>query len=50
MEITTPENRIIIVKNMAKFCRDNNLHRGSMSQFAKYGKPYKGFHCKKVGT
>ena len=49
-EITTPENRIIIVKNMAKFCRDNNLHRGSMSQLAKYGKPYKGFHCKKVGT
>ena len=47
-KIITPDNQEFIVKNMANFCRTHNLHRGSMSQLAKYGKPYKGFYCEKV--
>lgn len=46
--ITTPEGKEIFVRNLAEFCRKNNLHRGSMSQLAKYNKPYKGYSCKKV--
>lgn len=46
--IITPDGQEILVKNMADFCRQNNLHRGSMSQLAKYNKPYKGYYCKKV--
>jgi len=46
--ITTPKGENIFVKNLAEYCRKNNLHRGSMSQLAKYNKSYKGYSCKKI--
>jgi len=43
-EITTPDNKIIIIKNLASFCRENNL---SISNMFTRGKS-KGFTCKNL--
>jgi hypothetical protein len=48
-KITTPDNEILIVHNMAEFCRKNNLNRGCMSVSSKNKKPHKGYFCEKLG-
>lgn len=47
-KVITPNGEIVQIKNMAEFCKKNNLNRGSMSTAAKTGKPYKGFYCEKI--
>ena len=34
-EITTPDGKIQTIKNLRKYCRDNNLHSSNMYQVAK---------------
>jgi hypothetical protein len=48
-EIITPQKEKIVVHNMAEFCRQNKLNRGSMSDAAKKGISHKGYTCKKLG-
>ena len=44
--IITPDNEKIQIKNLAKYCRENNLHNGHMSSIA-HGKRnhHKGYKC-----
>jgi group I intron endonuclease len=50
-QITFPNGEIKIIKNLRKFCRDNNLNHGHML-FVSTGKRkhHKGFKCKNLGT
>jgi len=47
--ITFPDNHTEIIKNLTKFCKDNNLSQGNMCNVA-HGKckQHKGFKCKKL--
>lgn len=46
--VTTPEGRIILVKNMSQFCRDHGLNQGTMSAVARgKHKQHKGYRCLK---
>lgn len=48
-EITDPENSVFIIKNLAKFCRDNSLSPGCMYDVInKKRKSHRGYSCKKV--
>lgn len=48
-EITTPSGEIIIIKNLAKFCRKNDLDQRNMTKVAAgIYKTSKGYKCKKV--
>ena len=49
-EVITPDGKKIIVKNMAEYCRQNNLNKGGMSKSSKTGIKHKGYICQKVGT
>jgi hypothetical protein len=49
-KIITPEGKTFIIKNMAEFCRKNNLTRSGMSNASKNGVTHKGYKCQKVGT
>lgn len=40
--ITNPEGEVYVIKNLRKFCRDNNLDRGNLQRVAKG----KTTHCK----
>ena len=48
-EVTLPNGDVIYIKNMKKFCRENNLRANNMSQIAK-GKmtEHRGYKCKKL--
>lgn len=47
-EVILPSGEKIMIKNMKKFCREHNLHAGSMSSSHKTGKSHKGYYCKKI--
>jgi hypothetical protein len=50
-QITFPNGSKIIIKNLRKFCRENNLNNGAMVQIAKGKvKTHKGFKCSKIIT
>jgi group I intron endonuclease len=45
--ITSPTGQSYTIKNLRKFCRQNNLHQGYMVSIAKgKNKSYKGWRCK----
>jgi group I intron endonuclease len=48
-KITTPSGAVVIIINLAKYCRDNNLHAGSMGYVADgtYTQ-HKGYLCEKL--
>ena len=48
-EIVYPDGKIIQIKNMDKFCKDNNLFKSNMYKVA-YGKQshHRGFTCKEI--
>jgi len=47
--ITTPIGKIETIKNLTKYCNDNNLERSSMSRMANgKQKQYKGYKIKRV--
>ena len=49
--ITFPNGKKEIIKNMNKFCRDNGLDQGAMSNVAKGLKSHHKNHlCQKIGT
>lgn len=51
-EITYPNKEIKIVKNLKKFCQENNLDHGSLHSVAsgrRGSKQHKGFVCKSLG-
>jgi len=49
--ITYPDGQKEKIKNMTKFCRDNGLDQGALSNVAKgKNKHHKGYICEKVGT
>lgn len=44
--VTNPEGEKFTIRNMAQFCRDNNLHPGNMTSVAKGNlKQYRGWTC-----
>lgn len=47
-ELTYQDSSPIIIKNLAKFCRENNLDNSAMVGCAKKGTAHKGWKCKKV--
>lgn len=49
-EIILPDTTIIYIKNMKKYCRENNLDFPTMCKVAngKY-KSHKGYSCKRIG-
>lgn len=48
-EITTPDGQILIIDNMAKFCRENGLHNGAMTEVAKGRvKQHLGYTCRHI--
>ena len=48
-EITTPDNHVIIIKNLEKYCRENGLSSSNMSSIAS-GKwtRHRGYQCKRI--
>ena len=48
-KVITPDGRIDIIKNLSKYCKENNLHTSNMCQVAR-GKMrhYKGYYCEKM--
>lgn len=50
-EITTPDGNIMLVKNMASFCRKHRLNPSAMSSVARGKRQhYKGYFCKKISN
>jgi len=50
-EITTPNGEIIIINNLHKFCKENNLDQGNMVKVSQgILKQHKGWKCVKIGT
>lgn len=50
-KIVTPNNETIIIKNMAKFCKENGLSKSCMSMIASgKRKNYKGYFCERIGN
>ena len=48
-EIVTPDNEILIIKNMLEFCRQRHLNASAMSSVARGNRSnYKGYKCKKI--
>jgi hypothetical protein len=48
-EIILPSGEIIVIKNMNKFCKENNLNASRMGLIAKgLAKTHKGYRCKKL--
>lgn len=47
-ELTFYDNLPILVKNLAKFCRENKLNKANMCNIAKTGGTCKGWKCRKV--
>jgi hypothetical protein len=48
-KITYPNGEIKIIKNLRKFCRENNLYHGAMWRVSQgKRKVYKGFKCIKI--
>ncbi len=49
--VVSPLGETIKVKNMAKFCRENNLHKGNMCSVAKGKlKHYKNWKCSYINN
>lgn len=50
-EVTTPDNQILVISNMKRYCQENNLNKGHMTSVAKGKLPsHKGYICKKLGS
>ena len=50
-EITFPNGDVVVINNMAKFCREHGIGNSNMSSVAKGRlKQYRGFRCKEVIT
>jgi hypothetical protein len=45
-EVTYQNGEPTIIKNLAKFCRENNLDNATMGSIAKTGRYHKGWQCK----
>jgi group I intron endonuclease len=49
-KIITPNNEEIIIKNLNRYCRENNFNAGHLVQVSKGKKNnYKNYHCFKIG-
>ncbi|NBP01684.1 MAG: hypothetical protein EBU90_16420 [Proteobacteria bacterium] len=44
-KLTDPDGNEIIIKNLAQFCQDKDLHPANLSRISKNGKSYKGWKC-----
>ena len=44
-KVHTPDGQTILLKNLSKFCRENNLSNGNLSKFGKS----KGYRVEKLG-
>lgn len=44
-KLTDPDGNEIIIKNLAQFCQDKDLHPANLSRISKNGKKYKGWKC-----
>jgi hypothetical protein len=44
-KLTDPNGKEIIIKNLADFCKDKELHPANLSKVSKNGKSYKGWKC-----
>ena len=48
-KLCTPKGEIIIVKNLVKWCRDNNVnHSGLYRTMPPHNKSYKGWKCERI--
>ena len=48
-EIVTPTDEVLVITNLAKFCREHNLLKNKMCEVSKgKWKQHKGFKCKKL--
>jgi hypothetical protein len=48
-ELTFPNKKTIIIKNLSKYCRENNLSAGNLCSVSKGKlKHYKGYKCRQL--
>jgi len=47
-EIITPRGELLLVHNLSKYCKENNLLHSGMSNAMRRNTKYKGYRCRKV--
>jgi len=45
--VTSPDGNEVLIKGLARFCRENGLDQGMMSRVMKTGRTHKGWKCRR---